>query len=269
MGRVAGAEQTRRRPRPRRSREDILDAAARIFHAKGYDSASVQDIADELGILKGSVYYHVRSKEDMLFEILLREHENLLEHVVDVPSLPGPALGKVREFVTRHVEHCARNLVGTGVFFRDFRSLSDERRQTIVGKRDEYEEVLRSLLREGRGTGSVCPDLDPGLTGREIVGMLNWIYQWYNPEGPLSPEELGETMADLVVFAVACDPETHVPGHRRRFAPRPLPDQAGPDGVAVATLAAEVTAEDGDEGSGHGDGRRRATSWRRVFGDRG
>lgn len=218
---MATRDATTRRPRPRRSREDILEAAARIFHAKGYEATSVQEIAKDLGILKGSIYHHIRSKEDMLFEILLREHERMLEVVADVPSLNGEPLGKLREFVTRHVAHCARNIVGTGVFFRDFRSLSEDRRRIIVEQRDEYERLLRSVLEEGRGAGVICPDLDPKLTGRELVGMLNWIYQWYRPEGLLSPEALGESMADLVVFAVACDPATHVPGHRRRFAPRP------------------------------------------------
>lgn len=240
-----------RRARPRRSRQEIIDAAARVFYAKGYESASIQDIADELGILKGSIYYHVRSKEEMLFEILLRAHDDYHRAVADIPGLDGGPLSLLREFVTRHAEHCARNPVATGVFFRDFTSLGDERRDVVIAKRDEYEHILRSILADGVASGTICPDLDPGLTGREIVGMLNWTTQWYRADGPLSPEEIAESMADLVVLGVACDPHTHSPGHRRRVAPRPL--------------AARPLGAPGPEGDGNvsieRDGELEAAGW--------
>jgi AcrR family transcriptional regulator len=227
-----GPARPRSRQRPRRSRQEIIDAAARIFYAKGYESASIQDIADELGILKGSIYYHVRSKEDMLFEILVDAHDAYSRAVADIPALDAEPLSLLREFVTRHVMHCASTPVATGVFFRDFNSLASERREIVVAKRDEYEHVLRSILAGGVATGTICPDLDPDLTGREIVGMLNWTTQWYRADGPLPAEEIAASMADLVVLGVACDPRTHSPGHRRLVAPRAAgaPHEPGPAG---------------------------------------
>jgi AcrR family transcriptional regulator len=212
----------RRRPRPpRRRRQEILDAAARVFHEKSYESTSIQDIADAVGILKGSVYYYITSKEDLLFEILQGVHEDALKNLEAAETTPGDALQKIRVFVTLHVTHNAENLVKMAVFFHDFRSLSEERRRIIVEERDIYDNHLRQLIIAGQKEKVVCPDLDPKLTSIEILGMMNWIYHWYKPGGPQSPARLANAMADFVIAGLACDPATHVPGHRGSLAALP------------------------------------------------
>ena len=214
--------ENRRRSRPpRRRRQEILEAAAGVFHEKGYKATSIQDIADAVGILKGSLYYYITSKEDLLFEILQDVHQQGLQNLERVDATPGTPLQKIRAFVTLHVTHNAENLVKMAVFFHDFRSLKPERREIIVAERDLYDQHLRSLIAEAQKDGSVCPDLDPKLTSIEILGMMNWIYHWYRPNGTLSVSELADTMADFVVAGISCDPKTHKPGHRAKLAPLP------------------------------------------------
>src|SRR5947207_409360 len=72
---------------PRRRQQEILEAAARVFHEKGYESTSIQDIADEVGILKGSLYYYIRSKEDLLYEIIRDIHDDAIAYVGHIDSL--------------------------------------------------------------------------------------------------------------------------------------------------------------------------------------
>ena len=108
-----------------------------------------------------------------------------------------------------------------GVFFQDFRSLSGERRQIIVEERDKYDTFLRDLIRAGQKDGSVCRDIDAKLTAITILGMLNWIYQWYRPGGELDAVEIANAYGDFVAAGLACDPATHTPGHRRALAPLP------------------------------------------------
>ena len=220
----------RSRP-PRRRRQEILEAAAGVFHAKGYKATSIQDIADAVGILKGSLYYYITSKEDLLFEILEDVHQQGLRNLERIEATPGTPLQRIRAFVTLHVSHNAENLVKMAVFFHDFRSLSPERRKIIVAERDLYDQHLRALIAEAQKGGCVCPDLDPKLTSIEILGRMNWIYQWYQPGGSQTTAEVAETMADFVVSGLACDPATHTPGHRRELAPLPpIPPQvAEPD----------------------------------------
>ncbi len=215
-----GTSRSRARP-PRRRREEIFEAAAGVFHEKGYKATSIQDIADAVGILKGSLYYYITSKEDLLFEILQGVHREGLQNLERIEATSGTPMQKIRAFATLHVRHNAENLVKMAVFFHDFRSLSPERQQLIVAERDLYDQHFRNLLIAGQKDGSVCPDLDPKLTAIEIFGMMNWIYHWYRPTGSLSMDELAQTIADFVVAGLACDPTTHAPGHRRAFAPMP------------------------------------------------
>jgi AcrR family transcriptional regulator len=214
--------ESRRRSRPpRRRRQEILEAAAGVFHEKGYKATSIQDIADAVGILKGSLYYYITSKEDLLFEILQDVHQQGLQNLERIDKVAGTPLQKIRAFVTVHVTHNAENLVKMAVFFHDFRSLSPERREIIVAERDLYDKHLRALISAAQKDGSVCPDLDPKLSSIEILGMMNWIYHWYRPGGGLSVSALAESMADFVVAGLACDPSTHKPGHRAKLAPLP------------------------------------------------
>ena len=101
------ATKGRRSRAPRRRQQEILEAAARVFHEKGYESTSIQDIADSVGILKGSLYYYITSKEDLLFEIIQGVHEEALKNLDRTAAVEGDALQKIRAFVVVHFTHNA------------------------------------------------------------------------------------------------------------------------------------------------------------------
>jgi AcrR family transcriptional regulator len=208
--------QVAKRP-PRRRQHEVVEAAARVFHEKGYESTSIQEIAEAVGILKGSLYYYIDSKEDLLYAILQSVHEDALANIKRVETVDGDALQKVRAFVTLHLTFNAANLTKMGVFFHDFRSLNPEHRQIIVDERDLYDELLRDLIRQGQRESIICPDVDPKFAALGVMGMTNWLYHWYRPGGSLSAEQIAEEMANLVVAGLACTPETHEPGHRSKL----------------------------------------------------
>jgi AcrR family transcriptional regulator len=209
-------------PRPPRRRQlEVLEVAARVFHQKGYESTSIQDIAEAIGILKGSLYYYIRSKEDLLYEILQGVHEEALANIKPVVEMEGDALQKIRAFVTTHLMFNAKHLTKMGVFYHDFRSLNGERRSSIVESRDYYDGLLRGFIREGQKDGTVCPDVDAKAAALGVMGMLNWIYQWYHPGGELNERQVADEFADLVVSGLACDPRTHTPGHRAKVGALP------------------------------------------------
>jgi AcrR family transcriptional regulator len=199
---------------PRRRKDEVLQTAARVFHEKGYESTSIQDIAEAIGILKGSLYYYIKSKEDLLYEILKEVHEEALANIEQVDELDGDALQKIRFLVASHLTFNAENLTKMGVFFHDFRSLGDERRQEIIKARDYYDALLRRLIEQGQREGTVCADIDARDVAFAVTGMVNWIYQWYKPSGPHSARKIANEFADLVVNGIACSPEQHTPGHR-------------------------------------------------------
>jgi AcrR family transcriptional regulator len=201
---------------PRRRHVEVLEAAARAFHEKGYESTSIQDIAETMGIVKGSLYYYIRSKEDLLYEIIKAVHEDALVNIRDVDAMEGDALQKVRAFVTSNLIFNAENHTKMGIFFHDVRSLSGQRRQAIVEARDIYDELVRRLIREGQKEKIICPDIDPKSATFAIMGSLNWIYQWYMPDGTRTVDANGKEAADMIVNGLACTPDTHRPGHHSR-----------------------------------------------------
>lgn len=210
------AAQTKRSSRNRE--RELIEAAARIFYEKGYEATSIQEVAEALGMLKGSVYYYIESKEDLLFSVIKEVHEGAFKNLEQLRALEGPVLSKVRALIKQHVVYNARNLKKVAVFFHDFRSLSEERRRFIIAERDMYERFLRDLITQGQKEGSIRTGLDPKIVAIGILGMMNWLYHWYKPRGPDSPDHIADVYADLVVEGLAPSSSSegqHKPRSRR------------------------------------------------------
>ena len=197
---------------PRRRQLEVLEAAARVFAAKGYEATSIQDIADEVGILKGSLYYYIRSKEDLLFDILEDVHEQALAALAPVAGMDGDALQRIRAFVSAHLAFVADQRTKLAVL-RDVHVLADEQRGALTAAQERYAALLRGLLRDGQAERTVCPELDADRAALAVLGLLGGGSRLADTAGP----RLSAELADLVVCGVACTPETHAPGHRARL----------------------------------------------------
>lgn len=194
-----------RRPRRERTerRREVLDAAAFAFYSKGYDASSTQDIADAVGMLKGSLYYYVASKEEFLYEIISETHEGAIHAIAPVMNLKVDTLDKLTAMIIRQVEYFASNQVYSTIFFREFRALSTERRAAIDAKGDVYREIVSSLLHVGRSDGTIRKDIQPRTMSIAIVEMLNSIYRWFDPGGRLGAGTLAHELAMVIVVGVA------------------------------------------------------------------
>lgn len=179
--------------------DDIVDAAAEIFHHQGYAETSVHDIAEAVGILKGSLYYYINSKEDLLYQVLSDVHEGASEIVEQIQALDVPPLERLRAYVRGHVVYNTRNLTKIAVFYHDYRSLSAERLDDILGRRRQYEAFVEGLIRDAQADGSVDPGIDPKMASFALFGMMNWVYHWYRPSGPWTPEEIGDLYAEIAI----------------------------------------------------------------------
>jgi TetR/AcrR family transcriptional regulator, cholesterol catabolism regulator len=195
----------RRRANPARTerrQREIIDAAAEIFHRKGYSETSVQDIADAVGILKASLYYYISSKEDLLFQMLREVHENAKGIVDETAAMQAPPLERLRAYVQRHVEYNVQNLGKIAVYYHDSGVLTAERKRAIMNQRHYYEEFVIGLIEDAKADGSVDASVNAPLVANAIFGVVNWIYMWYRPSGSASPEYLGRLYAELVVNGV-------------------------------------------------------------------
>jgi AcrR family transcriptional regulator len=186
-------------PAPQRRRGEILDAAAEIFFRKGYDATSIQDIASSVGILKGSLYYYIDSKDDLLFEIINEAFQASLDALARVRQVPGDPLDRIHAMVRTHVHVFASTRIKSAVFFREFRSLSAQRQKIIRREGEVYTEFLRTQIRAGQDLGLVDRALDPKLTSIGVIGMLNAMSFWYKADGDEEPDAIGDEFARLVI----------------------------------------------------------------------
>ena len=173
-----------------------------MFDEKGYNATSTQDIAAEVGLLKGSIYYYINSKEDLLFRIIEESHEGALRAISTVSHLEVGPLAKAYALVKTHVKVFHDDRVKHSVFFKEFRSLSDDRKEIIRGTGHAYSLFLRSILEEGQVVGQVDKSLDARLATAGIIGMLNAMSFWYHDGGSWGPERIGNQFAQQVVLGV-------------------------------------------------------------------
>lgn len=196
----------------------VLEVAAANFEKKGYLGTSIQDIATEVGILKGSLYHYIRSKEDLLFAVLVEHHQSVFQNVERLQANEGlPYPEKLREFIRWHVWYNASNALRAPVFYRDYRYLSDERRAEIIDARHRYETEFVQLIHEGVDGGHIRSNLDPKTDARMVLGVMNSLHQWYRHDAEVTPEQLADRMTELILDGLFADAGTSdgVAAHRQ------------------------------------------------------
>jgi AcrR family transcriptional regulator len=174
--------------------------ATRIFFERGYADATVQDIADELGILKGSLYHYIDSKEDLLFRLLDQVQLEAAAIVEDVAARADlDTLARLSLYVRASVEFDLSNPRRIAVYYREGEQLSGERLKLIVQRRRTREAFVVGLIREAQAKGDANAALDPTILSNCIFGTIIWMYRWYRPDGGVSAQALGEMCAQFVL----------------------------------------------------------------------
>ncbi len=161
-------------------RSELTREAAKLFAQKGYHGTSIGDIADALGVQKGSLYSHIASKEDLLYETM-REGAAAFHAALDAIPDELPATEKIRLALRGHLRVVAEQLDVATVFVQEWRYLDGPRRDEIVAERRRYEERIRDLFREGRELSELRADLDEAVAALLLLSAANWAYTWLQP----------------------------------------------------------------------------------------
>jgi TetR/AcrR family transcriptional regulator, cholesterol catabolism regulator len=161
-------------------RTEVTREAAKLFAQKGYHGTSIGDIAEALGVQKGSLYAHIASKEDLLYETM-REGAAAFHGSLDAIPEDAPVPERIRLALRGHLRVVAEQLEVATVFVQEWRYLQGERREEIVAERRRYEERIRDLFREGRELGELRADLDEGMAALLFLSAANWAYTWLRP----------------------------------------------------------------------------------------
>ena len=161
-------------------RAELTRAAARLFAEKGYHGTSVGDLAEALGLQKGSLYTHIDSKAELLWEVA-REGAEAFHAALDGVPEDGPVLDRIQAAMRAHLRVVAEQLDIATVFIREWRYLEGDRLEQFVAERRRYEERVRALFREGREHGQLRTDLDDAIAALLSLSAANWAYTWLRP----------------------------------------------------------------------------------------
>ena len=193
-------------PRKVRKREpEVLDTAARVFHERGYADATIQDVADALGMLKGSLYYYIDSKEDLLFRLLEQVHDEVDEILTKVMDHEGSPIEVIALYARLLAGYHLSNLVKITVYYHDVDQLSDQRRRLIYSRRRVHEEYVTGLIEAAQRDGTADPSQPARLLVSCVFGVLVWVYRWYRPRGQFRPEAVVDACVAFVLSGLRGD----------------------------------------------------------------
>jgi AcrR family transcriptional regulator len=162
-------------------RDELARTAARLFAERGFHGTSMGDLAEALGVRKGSLYSLTGSKQQLLFETM-REGARAFHGALDAVPEDVPAVERVRLALRGHLRVVAEQLDVATVFTREWRYLEGEYREELLGERRRYEERFRALFREGVEAGELRTDLDAAAAALLALSAANWAYTWLRPE---------------------------------------------------------------------------------------
>lgn len=181
-------------PRPSRW-PDVVAAAAKVFREKGYAAATLEDVAHEVGMLKGSLYNYISSKEELLFAVVRPPAEMLLEQARLLAKQPDPAPVRVQRLAELHAEVLQEHFVYASVYIHDVAGLGRFPEWADMDR--EYVELTRSLLVDGVREGTLSADLDVTTAPHILIGSLNWMTRWWDPAGPVSAQEMARRISSV------------------------------------------------------------------------
>jgi TetR/AcrR family transcriptional regulator, cholesterol catabolism regulator len=197
-----GTGSTRQNGKGGRSRSDVVEAAGRLFAARGYHGTSMRDLGRELGLFGSSLYSHITSKEDLLVEVVEGGAHFFQESAERALATLGDGAARLRALVDGHVGVVLDHLDEVRTFLYEAGALDQTHRERVLAARDRYEQAFRQVLEQGAGDGSLKRGLDPRLEAIFVLSVLNAVERWYRPEGKLSRADLVDEILAFALFGV-------------------------------------------------------------------
>lgn len=193
-------------PAAKISRKDQIETVATaLFKERGFAATSMRDLANEVGIEAASIYSHVRSKEELLQSICFKMAQDFFEVLEKLDSRELSFAQRLREIITAHVGIITRNVAASVVFQQEWRHLSEPYLSHFLELREQYEERIRNTISHGAEMGEFVTS-DARFVTRTLLSSLNWIPQWYQLDGLLTPADIARNIADLFLHGLCQHP---------------------------------------------------------------
>jgi AcrR family transcriptional regulator len=179
----------------------FIDAATVLFAEQGYNGTSINDLAKRLGLTTASLYYHVSGKQDLLFRVLQAGMADFLTSLQETFDSDMSPSDKLRAAVTTHLDYVLERPTAVAVFIRERRFLPPDRREEYSARTDRYDRMFNTIIKQTMDEGAIPPG-DPTMLRVMALGMINWLVEWYQPEGRLSTAQIRTSMLDVILTRV-------------------------------------------------------------------
>lgn len=179
-------------------KEEIVHIAAELFSQKGYAATSMRDIAEHMKMEAASLYNHISSKEEILHVICFSIADRFINSIEEVNDIYFNGEEKLRMAVKSHVQILTNNLPEANVFLREWRHLNEDNLHAFIQLRDQYEDGIENILQTGMDE-NVFQEVDKKFAALNILSSVNWIVEWYKPEGKMNAEEVATKLCDFML----------------------------------------------------------------------
>ncbi|MED4916144.1 TetR/AcrR family transcriptional regulator [Geobacillus thermodenitrificans] len=184
-------------------KEKLMEASIELFDRKGFKETSVQEIVEAVGATKGAFYYYYRSKEELLRDICISYIEDLLDQQSRLLQEPEKSCTeKLHAIVYMVIRNIRTRKKSARIFFREMRHLADEHLKEIREKRRAFRKQYEQLIQEGVARDEFKPSLHAEMITFGLLGITNWSYYWFQPDGSVSEEELTDIYVDLILNGI-------------------------------------------------------------------
>lgn len=199
--RARKAPRTVSKAKPETRLEEVLESAANIFFAKGFHATSIEDVARDVGMLKGSLYYYIKSKDDLLFQLLMAGIEDGDAYIAKQIDPNGEPVAQLERAIRAQIDYIIQNRVPFGLFLHEFDSLSGKRQHKLISVMSRYNSRFVELVRRGQETGKLIEGA-PWLIVNGILGMCNWLYRWYDTDQISDPEQVKQVFLRMILQGI-------------------------------------------------------------------
>lgn len=182
--------------------ERIFAEAVRIFRQKGYHATSMQNIADAVGLQKASLYHYLPSKQALLFKIFEQSSGTLTQQLEAICASSDSPTRKLQRAIESHLVVLCDHLDIYTVYLSERRALSQRHHTKVRAEGEKHARLIEHILNEGI-TRKEFHTMDTRMVALAILGMCNWLYQWYSPDGRLTPSQIAAIFSDVVLRGLA------------------------------------------------------------------
>ena len=183
-------------------RERVLAASARLFREKGFERASVREIARACGILPGSLHYRYRSKDDILVDMMQLAIERTIHGIIEATSMIQDPLKKMQSALHAHLNVLMSGDYMVYVLLFEWRSLHGAAREQMIAERDRYEQYWHAILNELKTQGFIRKDVDVDLLRLIGLGAINWAATWYKDNGKYNLEQIADAIWQMMTRGI-------------------------------------------------------------------